>query len=98
MMTLTAPLPLLVEVERHLDEVVVAAPVLQKGSHSRLPNLSYSNLLLKRSDGAHNPGNNLHVSGLSNKIDQRDLEAVFSKFGRVSFRLFKSDLNTHFTT
>ncbi|KAJ7873679.1 hypothetical protein B0H13DRAFT_2058228 [Mycena leptocephala] len=31
----------------------------------------------------HNPGNNLHVSGLSHKIDTRDLEAAFAKIGRV---------------
>lgn len=30
-----------------------------------------------------NPGNNLHVSGLSHKVDFRDLEAAFSKIGRV---------------
>lgn len=33
---------------------------------------------------AANPGNNLHVSGLSVKVDTRDLEAAFSKVGRVS--------------
>ncbi|KAF7335671.1 RRM domain-containing protein [Mycena venus] len=33
--------------------------------------------------GSHNPGNNLHVSGLSHKIDTRDLEAAFAKIGRV---------------
>ncbi|KAJ7738852.1 hypothetical protein DFH07DRAFT_752376 [Mycena maculata] len=32
---------------------------------------------------SHNPGNNLHVSGLSHKIDTRDLEAAFAKIGRV---------------
>ncbi|KAF8177777.1 hypothetical protein K438DRAFT_2022179 [Mycena galopus ATCC 62051] len=31
----------------------------------------------------HNPGNNLHVSGLGHKIDTRDLEAAFAKIGRV---------------
>jgi len=30
-----------------------------------------------------NPGNNLHVSGLGHKIDNRDLEAAFGKYGRV---------------
>ncbi|EIN14325.1 RNA-binding domain-containing protein [Punctularia strigosozonata HHB-11173 SS5] len=30
-----------------------------------------------------NPGNNLHVSGLSYKVDTRDLEAAFAKVGRV---------------
>lgn len=35
-------------------------------------------------DGGQNPGNNLHVSGLSTKVDTRDLEAAFTKVGRVS--------------
>ncbi|KAJ7496236.1 hypothetical protein B0H11DRAFT_1715829, partial [Mycena galericulata] len=30
-----------------------------------------------------NPGNNLHVSGLSHKIDTRELEAAFARIGRV---------------
>ncbi|ORY86043.1 hypothetical protein BCR35DRAFT_264512, partial [Leucosporidium creatinivorum] len=30
-----------------------------------------------------NPGNNLHVSGLSTRVDDRDLDEVFSKFGRI---------------
>ncbi|KAI8458728.1 hypothetical protein BY996DRAFT_4576805 [Phakopsora pachyrhizi] len=30
-----------------------------------------------------NPGNNLHVSGVSTKADDRDLEELFSKYGRV---------------
>ncbi|KAI0714767.1 hypothetical protein C8Q76DRAFT_582486, partial [Earliella scabrosa] len=30
-----------------------------------------------------NPGNNLHVSGLSHKVDTRDLEQAFAKVGRV---------------
>ncbi|KAM5539960.1 hypothetical protein V8D89_006463 [Ganoderma adspersum] len=36
-----------------------------------------------RGDGGNNPGNNLHVSGLSHKVDTRDLEAAFAKVGRV---------------
>lgn len=31
-----------------------------------------------------NPGNNLHVSGLSTRVDTRDLEAAFAKIGRAS--------------
>lgn len=31
----------------------------------------------------HNPGNNLHVSGLSGRVEERDLEDAFSKYGRV---------------
>jgi len=34
-------------------------------------------------EAGHNPGNNLHVSGLSHKVDSRDLEAAFIKIGRV---------------
>jgi RNA recognition motif-containing protein len=30
-----------------------------------------------------NPGNNLHVSGLSLRVEERDLEEIFSKHGRV---------------
>ncbi|GAA5824784.1 hypothetical protein JCM5353_004443 [Sporobolomyces roseus] len=30
-----------------------------------------------------NPGNNLHVSGLSTRVEERDLEEVFTKFGRI---------------
>ncbi|OCH92977.1 hypothetical protein OBBRIDRAFT_725766, partial [Obba rivulosa] len=30
-----------------------------------------------------NPGNNLHVSSLSHRVDTRDLEAAFAKIGRV---------------
>jgi hypothetical protein len=35
-------------------------------------------------EGGQNPGNNLHVSGLSSRVDTRDLEAAFAKIGRVS--------------
>lgn len=31
-----------------------------------------------------NPGNNLHVSGLSTRVDDRDLEEIFGRYGRVS--------------
>lgn len=34
--------------------------------------------------GEVNPGNNLHVSGLSHRVDNRELEAAFSKIGRVN--------------
>jgi len=36
-----------------------------------------------REERGANPGNNLHVSGLSHKVDTRDLEAAFAKIGRV---------------
>lgn len=35
-----------------------------------------------RNDGG-NPGNNLHVSGLSLRVEERDLEDLFGKHGRV---------------
>lgn len=38
----------------------------------------------RREPAAQNPGNNLHVSGLSTKVDTRDLESAFAKIGRVS--------------
>ncbi|KAH8923206.1 RNA-binding domain-containing protein, partial [Atractiella rhizophila] len=31
-----------------------------------------------------NPGNNLHVSGLSSRVDDEDLIEAFSKFGKVT--------------
>lgn len=34
-------------------------------------------------EGQNNPGNNLHVSGLSYKVDTRELEAAFARVGRV---------------
>ncbi|KAF5344473.1 hypothetical protein D9758_014142 [Tetrapyrgos nigripes] len=37
-----------------------------------------------RSEESNNPGNNLHVSGLSYKVDSRDLESAFAKIGRVA--------------
>ncbi|KAF8547696.1 hypothetical protein OG21DRAFT_1489991 [Imleria badia] len=36
-----------------------------------------------RDGGGLNPGNNLHVSGLSHKVDTHDLEPTFTKVGRV---------------
>ena len=44
-------------------------------------------LILPRGDVSGNPGNNLHVSGLDPKVDNRELEALFSKFGKVGFCL-----------
>ena len=41
-------------------------------------------LVSRGEDSGVNPGNNLHVSGLSRKVDSRDLEEAFSKVGRVS--------------
>ncbi|GJE98861.1 RNA-binding domain-containing protein [Phanerochaete sordida] len=36
-----------------------------------------------RGEAGTNPGNNLHVSGLSSRVDTRDLEQAFAKVGRV---------------
>ncbi|KAH8099458.1 hypothetical protein BXZ70DRAFT_302886 [Cristinia sonorae] len=36
-----------------------------------------------RDSGGNNPGNNLHVSGLSHRVDTRELEQAFAKVGRV---------------
>lgn len=38
------------------------------------------------SPGGLNPGNNLHVSGLSHRVDSRDLENHFAAIGRVRHR------------
>jgi len=48
----------------------------QRSSRSRSP-------IGRDSERGQNPGNNLHVSGLSHKVDTRDLEASFAKVGRV---------------
>ncbi len=40
-----------------------------------------------RGEAGQNPGNNLHVSGLSSRVDTRDLEAAFAKIGRASVAL-----------
>ena len=42
------------------------------------------NNLPVRGEAGQNPGNNLHVSGLSTRVDTRDLEAAFAKIGRAS--------------
>lgn len=52
----------------------------RRSSRSRSPGASRDN---ERNRENNNPGNNLHVSGLSHKIDTRDLEAAFVKIGRV---------------
>jgi len=40
------------------------------------------------SPGGQNPGNNLHVSSLSHRVDSRDLENHFAAIGRVRHRSF----------
>jgi len=49
----------------------------RRSSRSRSPGPA------REGERGHNPGNNLHVSGLSHKVDTRDLEAAFAKIGRV---------------
>ena len=44
----------------------------------------FAHFCSRRGDVAGNPGNNLHVSGLSHKVDTRELEQAFAKVGRVS--------------
>jgi len=41
-----------------------------------------------------NPGNNLHVSGLSHKVDNRELETIFGKFGKVDRAAIMHDPHT----
>jgi len=47
------------------------------------PVYSYQRSSRPSSPGNHNPGNNLHVSGLSHRVDSRDLETHFAAIGRV---------------
>jgi len=47
------------------------------------PVYSYQRPSRLSSPGNHNPGNNLHVSGLSHRVDSRDLENHFAAIGRV---------------
>ena len=50
-----------------------------------LISIFYTRCSSRRGDGdsAPNPGNNLHVSGLTTKVQNEDLERVFSTAGRV---------------
>jgi hypothetical protein len=41
-------------------------------------------LMVYREESVQNPGSNLHVSGLAKVIDQRYLEDLFNKHGKVS--------------
>jgi len=42
-----------------------------------------SNFFLSNADGSINAGNNLHVSGLARSINDRQLEDIFSKCGKI---------------
>ncbi|KAJ7059456.1 hypothetical protein C8F01DRAFT_215216 [Mycena amicta] len=55
-------------------------------SRSRSPN---------RGSAGVNQGNNLHVSGLSKRLESRDLEDVFGRIGRVSKAQIMYDPHTH---
>lgn len=59
---------------------------------------SYENLSRGASPGGQNPGNNLHVSGLSHRVDSRDLENHFAAIGRVRHRSFVCSLVANTTT
>ena len=54
------------------------------GSGSFYVHVISDHLTSRNGGGGQNPGNNLHVSGLSSRVDTRDLEAAFAKIGRVS--------------
>lgn len=58
------------------------SPPPRRGSRSRSPKRN-GDAKDTSSDGNTNPGNNLHVSGLSSRIDSRELEALFAKVGKV---------------
>ena len=53
-------------------------------AHSLVMHYYVLTLPYSRDDGNTNPGNNLHVSGLSRTVEARDLEDAFAKVGRVS--------------
>jgi len=53
----------------------------RRSSRSRSPGRGHGDD--RNREGGQNPGNNLHVSGLSSRVDTRDLEAAFAKIGRV---------------
>jgi len=58
-------------------------PPVRRSSRSRSPGRRNGDAGGPRGDGEYNPGNNLHVSGLSSRVDTRQLEEMFAKFGRV---------------
>lgn len=55
----------------------------RRSSRSRSPGRGLGDDRGRDGPGGQNPGNNLHVSGLSSRVDTRDLEAAFAKIGRV---------------
>ena len=78
-----------------LHDARAAAEALLEGTRNEAgecggycPSLAYSRESSSRgsSPGGQNPGNNLHVSSLSHRVDSRDLENHFAAIGRVSHR------------
>ncbi|KAJ3483160.1 hypothetical protein NLI96_g6505 [Meripilus lineatus] len=65
---------------QHGNSADNGAPPPRRSSRSRSPGAPRDG---GRGDVAGNPGNNLHVSGLSHKVDTRELEQAFAKVGRV---------------
>jgi transformer-2 protein len=55
--------------------------------------MSLAHYEISRTDGGINPGNNLHVSGLSSRVDNRELETLFSKMGKVDLLSFATPPN-----
>jgi len=55
----------------------------RRSSRSRSPVPRGGDDRASRGEGGQNPGNNLHVSGLSHRVDTRELEQAFAKVGRV---------------
>ncbi|EPQ30628.1 uncharacterized protein PFL1_01529 [Pseudozyma flocculosa PF-1] len=62
-----------------------ATPPRRERERSRSPARRNEDDRPSRADrsGETNPGNNLHVSGLSTKVTDRDLEEAFGKFGAI---------------
>ncbi|KAG8829740.1 hypothetical protein FRC17_006132 [Serendipita sp. 399] len=59
------------------------SPPARRGSRSRSPKRNGDGRDGGQDGVNTNPGNNLHVSGLSSRIDSRELEAIFAKVGKV---------------
>ncbi|EKM48719.1 uncharacterized protein PHACADRAFT_266187 [Phanerochaete carnosa HHB-10118-sp] len=55
----------------------------RRSSRSRSPARGGGDDRGRGDEGGQNPGNNLHVSSLSSRVDTRDLEQAFAKIGRV---------------
>jgi hypothetical protein len=68
--------------EATVTEVVVTG----RGRRSRRAKNILLTLVHRGGGGGINPGNNLHVSNLSSRTLDSDLEEIFSKFGRVRER------------